>query len=557
PVYSWAPAAGLSATNTLNTTATPTSTSTYTLTVTDACGCAGTASSTITVNPGMTANSAAPDAVVCLNQVLNPNIIFNTTGATGIGAVSLPAGLVASFSGNATAGTITISGTPTSAAVSPFAYSVALAGGCGAASATGTITFNTQPTVSANTVNFNSVCAGPIASESATPAITLTLTPSTATANWSLYAGTTATGVPIQTGTGNPNYAFTNNTCSNQSYVYQVTPTLSGCNGTPLIINITVLPKPLSTFTITPNPICVGQTATLTYTSPTCPTSSFNWESTLTPPNGYVANLGTAGLNPSATNAATVTVTPSVAGTYTIRVQSTVQSGCTGPMSPAIALVVNPLPAAAGVITGTATVCQGQNSVTYTVPAIANATGYTWTLPTGASIASGNNTNSITVNFSNTATSGNITVQGNNSCGAGTVSANYAVIVNPPNTAAPSSNSSGCLNASLTPITIATTGATGIGTANGLPAGVSASWASNTITISGTPTAAGTFNYSIPLTGGCGGGIATGTIIINDILDYVNLQFPRADTICAGTPYTIYGQLYNNAADVNTIGAGV
>jgi hypothetical protein len=62
-------------------------------------------------------------------------------------------------------------------------------------------------------------------------------------------------------------------------------------------------------------------------------------------------------------------------------------------------------------------------------------------------------------------------------------------------------------------ITHATTGATGIGTATGLPAGVTAAFASNTITISGTPTVSGTFNYSIPL-GGCGAVNATGTITV-------------------------------------------
>jgi hypothetical protein len=35
------------------------------------------------------------------------------------------------------------------------------------------------------------------------------------------------------------------------------------------------------------------------------------------------------------------------------------------------------------------------------------------------------------------------------------------------------------------------------------------------ITISGTPTATGTFNYTIPLTGGCGSVNATGTITVN------------------------------------------
>jgi len=85
---------------------------------------------------------------------------------------------------------------------------------------------------------------------------------------------------------------------------------------------------------------------------------------------------------------------------------------------------------------------------------------------------------------------------------------------------APSSTPSLCINTALTTITRTTTGATGISNngvsgANGLPAGVSASWAANTITISGTPTVAGTFNYRIPLTGGCGTVNATGTINVN------------------------------------------
>ena len=59
-----------------------------------------------------------------------------------------------------------------------------------------------------------------------------------------------------------------------------------------------------------------------------------------------------------------------------------------------------------------------------------------------------------------------------------------------------------CINTALTDITHATTGATGIGSASGLPGGVTASWASYVITITGTPTASGTFNYTIPLSGG-------------------------------------------------------
>ncbi|MDN3204840.1 glycine-rich domain-containing protein [Algoriphagus sediminis] len=75
------------------------------------------------------------------------------------------------------------------------------------------------------------------------------------------------------------------------------------------------------------------------------------------------------------------------------------------------------------------------------------------------------------------------------------------------------------------PVTIIhnSTGATGIENAgvegaNGLPLGISASFNSTTgdITISGTPAEVGTFNYSIPLTGGCGDLNATGTITVDN-----------------------------------------
>ena len=101
--------------------------------------------------------------------------------------------------------------------------------------------------------------------------------------------------------------------------------------------------------------------------------------------------------------------------------------------------------------------------------------------------------------------------------GCGNVNATGTITVNALNTAgAPSSSPTVCINTAIAPaITIATTGATGIGAPTGLPAGVTATWAANTITISGTPTASGTFNYSIPLTGGCGNVNATGTITVN------------------------------------------
>ena len=88
------------------------------------------------------------------------------------------------------------------------------------------------------------------------------------------------------------------------------------------------------------------------------------------------------------------------------------------------------MPAVAGTITGTASVCQGQTTIAYTVPAITNATSYVWAYSgTGATITG--TTNAVTITFAAAATSGNLTVYGSNTCGNGAISANYAVTVNP------------------------------------------------------------------------------------------------------------------------------
>ncbi|HCQ14465.1 T9SS sorting signal type C domain-containing protein [Flavobacterium sp.] len=92
-----------------------------------------------------------------------------------------------------------------------------------------------------------------------------------------------------------------------------------------------------------------------------------------------------------------------------------------------------------------------------------------------------------------------------------------------------------CTNTALTNITHDTTatGATGIGTVTGLPAGVTATWASNTITISGIPTSSGTFNYNIPLTGACGTVNATGTITVDSATIAGSINGDQ--TICANS----------------------
>jgi hypothetical protein len=133
-------------------------------------------------------------------------------------------------------------------------------------------------------------------------------------------------------------------------------------------------------------------------------------------------------------------------------------------ISNVVTITVTILPDAAGTISGPSMVYQGQTGVIFSIPAIPEATDYLWSLPSGASITAGDNTNSITVSFSGSASSGIITVYGSNDCGNGGVSPDFPLTVNPPVplnlellNVTVSSGENNCYNATQT-ITVAGTG---------------------------------------------------------------------------------------------------
>lgn len=122
------------------------------------------------------------------------------------------------------------------------------------------------------------------------------------------------------------------------------------------------------------------------------------------------------------------------------------------------------------------------------------------------------------------------------------------------------------INTSLTAITHTTTGAIGIANPIGLPAGVTAVWANNIITISGTPTTSGTFNYSIPLHGGYGQLYATGTItVVNGSVSTVTPMLSQlgygfdTQTVCAGQKIRNFSYQFTRATGATFSGlpAGV
>lgn len=152
----------------------------------------------------------------------------------------------------------------------------------------------------------------------------------------------------------------------------------------------------------------------------------------------YIWNLPSGATITAGSNTNSITVTYSASATSG-NVSVTGSNSClTGTTSASLSVTVNVIPVAAGAITTPFSACQGQ-SVSISVPAIANATSYSWTLPSGT-ILTGANTNSVTASFSST---GTITIQvaGTNACGNGAASSALINIGSTP--AAPSITPSG------------------------------------------------------------------------------------------------------------------
>lgn len=364
--------------NTITISGTPTATGTfnYSIPLTGGCGAVN-ATGTITVINANTAGLPSSNPLLCINTPITPSITINTSGATGIGLpTGLPAGVTASWASN----TITMSGTPTASGT--FTYSIPLTGGCGTVNATGSITVNPAPTVTANALSFD-VCAGPTAADQSSPGITLSSPQAGTIFNWSLYTGTTPTGAPIQTGTGNPTVPFTNNTCTDQNYVYQVTPALNGCQGNPINIAVRVRPKPTSSFTISPSPACSNQTATVTYTGVSCPGSTYNW----TWPAGVTVVSG-SGSGP-------ILISFAASGTYPIKLQVVSPGALGGCTSTQTTVNINVNQAVTPTFNLVGPFCSGESISALPTTSINNITG-TWSPAI-------NNTTTTTYTFTPTA----------------------------------------------------------------------------------------------------------------------------------------------------------
>lgn len=210
--------------------------------------------------------------------------------------------------------------------------------------------------------------------------------------------------------------SYTTPILTNNTTYYVQDSTVCGPSLTRLAIAVTVNPLPIPTIT--------GQTSL-------CVNSGYFYYNTEAGMLNYMWSVSSGGLINYGAGTNQIQVSWLSAGTQTVSVTYTNAFGCSAAMPTVLYITVNPLPGQAGTISGTSTVCAGTNNVSFTVAPVANTAYYVWTLPPHAMIVSGTGTNFISVDFADSATSGNISVYGNSICGNGLPSPDFSVTVNP------------------------------------------------------------------------------------------------------------------------------
>ncbi|MEO7310897.1 MAG: hypothetical protein ABIX01_10905, partial [Chitinophagaceae bacterium] len=423
---------------------------------------------TLTSAPGTNAQT------VCINTPIT-DITYSTTGATGATFGGLPAGVTGTFATNM----VTISGTPSASGT--FNYTVTLTGGCGA-----TVTANGSITVTP-------------ASDVDQPA------------NQVVCNNTATTAVNFTGSVPGIIFSWTNNNPS-------IGLAASGIGNISSFIAMNATTSPvIATITVTPSAVIIPVSASTTMGSGfgTSLSNTINGAGLASFPSltaihsGTIPNNSWVSLDPTLTGS----VTFNLGGTFTVTGLSFWNQNNGGPGALGITGIKDvslqystdgvsflPIPGGPAIFAQVTGNSAGPEMVNF-----AGVTGSFIRFVISSNWGDPNQTGFAEVAF-----------KGNSTC-AGTPKS-FNITVNPTNTisltsAAGTDNQTVAINTPITNITYSTTGATGANF-GGLPAGVTGNWASNVVTISGTPTAAGTFNYTVTLTGGCGAITANGTITV-------------------------------------------
>ncbi|WP_262733012.1 HYR domain-containing protein [Gaetbulibacter sp. NE] len=269
------------------------------------------------------------------------------------------------------------------------------------------------------------------------------------------------------------------------------------------------------------NPVCAGEAVTFTATPVNGgATPSYEW----------FVNGGSVGNNSNTFTTSTLTNNDQVS----VEMTSSVSVCATAVSSNTITMTVNPLlPVTFNLNASANPACNGDN-LTFFVTGLTNGgsnPSYQWYVNSNPV---GTNTNSYSSSAINNGDIISVSVTSNATCATPIpATESLTMTVTPDATISLTSannNQTICNGDSLVNITYNITDAPSI-TVTGLPTGITSSYVGSILTISGSTTQTGTFNYNITTTG-CGTATASGSIIVNPNTSITLLSADTYESIC-------------------------
>ena len=462
---------------------------TYTCTISNGAGCSVTATRTLTLNAFPTASISASGT---LNLCTGGSVTLSTPTASGQTYV---------WKNNGTTISGATSNAYTASAAGSYTVTVNSAAGCSATSTASVVTVNAIPSMPSTLTGPTMICTLTSGTYTASPvsgALSYT---------WTLPSGLTGTSTTNSINVAIADANFT-------SGAVTVKANTAFCTSNAKSLTIAKVPARPSTLTGSPTVTC-GITSGSYTSSASTGATQYVW----TLPTGF------SGTSSTTTIAAAINNSVFTTGNVTVKASNTCG------ISSAKTLAVSKVPFTPSTISGPSVTC-GLTSATYTVTAGTNVSSYTWTLPAG--ITGSSTTNSITVTINNSVfTSGNISVVANNACGSSpvkTLSVNRA-----PST--PSSITGPTQICGLTNATYTCTAMTGATSYNWvLPAGLTGTSTTNSITVAVNTTLFTGGNVSVQAVNSCGSS-ALKTLAISKILP-ASASISGPSNICGLTTAT-------------------
>lgn len=357
----------------------------YSVLVTDLFGCTATANTTVTINELPDLGILSQTDVSCTGgsdgaftiEVLNPNGIYLFTETV--------------------TSTINFDGEFTNFAEGSYTVEVSDVNSCTSTIGVTIGAISTAPPASSLTITSMpaTACVGN------SVVVNTNLVPLATGYTWAVPAGTLVNGAPGPVTTAVPTATLTLGAVPANSSGWEVCVFASnGCGQTntqcKYIRGVLSTPAPISGSTFA----CENSSGTYS-TSPVAGANDYTW-------------TGTNGITFTGSGTTVTANFPAGFTSGSICVAANLACGYTGPQR---CITVSNGIGLLGIMSGSFSVCPGQTGVVYSVPAVANASTYTWTVPANVSITSGAGTNSITVSIGAGFTLGNICVTATSSCG--------------------------------------------------------------------------------------------------------------------------------------------